>query len=122
MISREIPRSTVYMPIVAMKSGIRPLVMMMPLVAPASIPTRRAIGSPAKADRADGQSGYVELLGHQHSGKDAPSAATAPTDRSIPPEMITSVWPIARMAVIEVCLETLTMLLRVRKCGVAVDR
>ena len=49
-------------------------------------------------------------------------ASTEPTDRSIPPEMITNVIPIATMALSAVCSSTLSRFETVRKCGVAAQR
>jgi hypothetical protein len=47
---------------------------------------------------------------------------TAPTDRSMPPVMMTKVWPTARIAIIEPWRSRLEMLLPVAKLVVAKDR
>ena len=49
--------------------------------------------------------------------KVAVSAATGPTDRSIPPEMITKVIPRAMQALIEDCCKTFNRLGAVRNVG-----
>ena len=46
----------------------------------------------------------------------------APTDRSMPPVMMTKVWPTARIAIIEPWRSRLAMLLAEAKLGVASDR
>jgi hypothetical protein len=109
------------MPIVAMKSGIRPLVMMMPLVAPAAYHQEGDQSRP-KADRADGRPGYVELLGHQHSGKRCPKCSHGSNRQVNPAGNDHQCLANRQDGGDRVCLETLTMLLRSRKCGVAVDR
>ena len=40
-----------------------------------------------------------------------------PTERSMPPEMMTTAWPAARIATIETCLDRLVMLPTVMKNG-----
>ena len=50
------------------------------------------------------------------------SAASAPTERSMPAVMITSVIPIAMIAVTAVCWPTLKRLSLVRKWSDAIDR
>ena len=47
--------------------------------------------------------------------------AIAPTDRSMPPVMMTKVSPMARMAIIAPCLSRLAMLLEVQKVVVSTD-
>ena len=47
--------------------------------------------------------------------------ATAPTERSMPPVMMTKVSPIARMAIIAPCRSRLAMLLAVQKVVVSTD-
>jgi hypothetical protein len=53
---------------------------------------------------------------------EAERARTAPTDKSIPAPIITIVWPIARMALMEDCLVIFKKLLIVKKYGVAKER
>ena len=47
--------------------------------------------------------------------------ATAPTERSMPPVMMTKVSPMARMAIIAPCRSRLAMLLAVQKVVVSID-
>jgi hypothetical protein len=53
---------------------------------------------------------------------EAERARTAPTDKSIPAEIMTIVWPIASIAFIEDCLVIFKKLLTVKKYGVAKAR
>src|SRR5258706_13098235 len=50
------------------------------------------------------------------------NASTDPTERSMPPEMITNVMPTATMALMAVCSSTFSRFETVRKCGVAAHR
>jgi hypothetical protein len=61
------------------------------------------IGSPASAN--------------VHAVTTLPRASTDPTDRSMPPEMITAVIPSARMAKTETCWRTLNRFRTVKKNG-----
>ena len=54
--------------------------------------------------------------------RSTPEKATIePTDRSIPPEMITNVMPAAITALIEVCSRTFSRLDTVRKYGLRIE-
>jgi hypothetical protein len=98
---------------VAMNGGSRPAVIISPLASPAAAPTARPatianpIGHPASAN--------------VHAVTTLPSASTDPTDRSMPPEMITEVIPRARMARMEICWRTLNRFRRVKKKGERID-
>ena len=71
---------------------------------PSATATHSATGSPATSIEADAT---------------AASAATGPTDRSMPPEMITSVMPIATQALM---LDCCRMLMRLRSVRNTLDR
>ena len=47
----------------------------------------------------------------------AVNAKIEPTDRSIPPDKITTVWPAARTATIDTCFNRLVMFINVKKFG-----
>src|SRR5690625_3022818 len=51
----------------------------------------------------------------------APSAATEPTERSMPAVMMTKVMPKAKMATVAAWMPILRKLLTVKKCGVAIN-
>ena len=106
MITKAMPRAIPSMPRVAMKGGILPLVMTMPLIQPANVPIAR----PAMA----AMRGSTPFSISQPMVT-ALRARIEPTDRSIPPEMMTTAWPAARMATIETCFIRLVMLPRVMK-------
>ena len=108
------PRATLSMPSVAMNGAIPVSVMSSPL--------------PTPADRADGRPDMIAgmirnlLLAIICAPKTPASAATAPTDRSIPAVMMTSVMPMAMIAVTAIWAPTLNRLSDVRNDDDANDR
>ena len=107
------PRATLIIPRVAMKGGSRPTVISRPLIRPHASPIASAIAIPTGAGRPLSSA----------SARPIPAkASTDPTDRSMPPEMITNVIPMATMAFRAVCSSTLSRFETVRKCGVAAHR
>ena len=113
VISRPIPRSEVSVASVMMKGG-RPILTMpkpwkRPMATPTSSVTRMAIqiGKPA----------FIIM-----ATMTVAKPTTAPTERSMPPVMMTKVWPTAMIAIIEPCRSRFAMLLAEAKLGVATDR
>ena len=76
------------MPSVAMKGGILAFAMRMPLTAPTRAPAASAAGMPS-------QSGRPALVTTRPMTTEQ-KVIVVPTDRSMPPVMITKVTPIAR--------------------------
>ena len=90
------PRPTVIIPNVTMNGAILLLVIMRPLINPKTKPAK----SPPKMGTITGKSGF-------EANKAATTPATAtidPTDKSIPPVIITNVTPNAKRAFIETCV------------------
>src|SRR5271165_1485881 len=86
------PRVAIIIPNVAMKGGIRQLAMTIPFIQPQMAPTRMA---PRTATG-------IGTLECNNKPTTTPEIATIePTERSIPPEMITNVIPIAMMMLID---------------------
>jgi hypothetical protein len=100
-------------PRVVINGGMRPRVVIRPLTSPHPSPTR---SPPATATR-------PEWPATRRSATTRPlKARIEPTDRSIPPEMITKVRPMPRMALIADCCMTLRRLSVVRKWGEAIPK
>ncbi len=97
-----------------MNGAIPAHAMSVPLINPASAPTNTA---PAIAGITGSPRSDISFAPITPA-----RAATEPTDRSMPAVMITSVIPIAMIAVTAVCAPTLNKLLEVRKSGEAKDR
>ena len=77
------------MPKVAMKAGIPNRTATIPLINPATQPSRMPAAKPAST----GQPAYFM----SHDDTTAHKPATEPTERSISPAIISQVWPTAMM-------------------------
>jgi hypothetical protein len=113
VISRPMPRSEVSVASVMMKGGSPILTMPKPWNMPMATPT----SSVARTARKTGTPALISI-----ATITVPKPTTAPTERSMPPVMMTKVWPTARIAIIEPCRRRLEMLLVEAKLGVATDR
>src|SRR3954470_4482683 len=91
-----------------MKGWRPPYATSRPFMPPAAMPTRRATGIARKIGPPRDISTATVT---------AAIAAVGPTDRSMPPAMMTSVMPSATQALIEDCCRTLRRLVLVRKFG-----
>src|SRR5688572_9629859 len=98
------------MPRVVMKGGILPAVVTRPFTVPSAVPT----AAPASA-----ASGTGTPWASRSAVQRPLSASRDPTDRSMPPEMITKVSPMPRMALMDDCWVTFRRLSALRKCGEA---
>ncbi len=107
------PRAISIMPSVATKGGIRSRVMTRPLNAPQAAPAR----TPAHIA---GTTGRPALTAIADTTPD--SASTEPTDRSIPPVMMTMVSPIPSSPMTDVCNSTVSPLLTDRNAGLAIAK
>lgn len=85
---------------VTMKGWILPFDMTIPLNAPIAAPINKPTIIPNRTLPSLTMEAITTAL----------KAKVEPTDRSIPPEIITSVIPKPRIAIIETCLMTLTIL------------
>jgi hypothetical protein len=101
------PRAALSIARVAINGGRLPRVMNSPLTRPASAPV------PIPSARAKGSGRFATTVAQPNTIPASPS--TLPTERSMPPETITKVWPRARMAVTAIWVPTLKRLLKVRK-------
>src|SRR5215211_3164198 len=103
------PRAALSIARVAMKGGRLPKVMRSPLMRPARAPV------PIPSARAKGSGRFATAVAQPNTIPAIPG--TLPTERSMPPETITKVWPRARMAITAIWVPTLKRLLNVRKYG-----
>gem|GEM_PF-2840251 len=86
---RASPRAAIIMPSVTINGGIRPLAVSMPLTKPQPRPT-------PVPSRMPGMTGRPKFTMAMQPAT-PPSAATLPTDRSIPAVRITTNWPSDRI-------------------------
>src|SRR5215218_4743498 len=103
------PRAALSIARVAMNGGRLPRVISSPFVSPASAPAPIPSASAATSGR------LATTLAQPKTIPASPK--TLPTERSMPPETITKVWPRARMAITAIWVPTLKRLLKVRKYG-----
>src|SRR3712207_5858551 len=108
-ITSDKPRAALSIAKVAMKDGSFPRVMSNPLVRPAKAP------DPIPSASATGSGRPATTVAQPNTIPERPR--TLPTERSMPPETITNVWPKARMAITAIWIPTLERLLGVRKKG-----
>src|SRR5918998_460368 len=108
-ITSDNPRAALSIARVAMKDGSLPRVMSRPFARPARAP------DPIPSASATGSGSPATTVAHPKTIPESPR--TLPTERSIPPETITNVWPSARMAITAIWIPTLERLLNVRKKG-----
>ncbi len=101
------PRPTDIVPNVAMNGGIRATVTSSPFNSPASAPTPIATAVAAQIEKPRSRTTIAPNT--------PASAATDPTDRSMPFVMMTIVWAVAMMAITAVCAPMLKRLSAVRK-------
>ena len=113
VINSPMPRSDVSVARVMMKGGRPILTMPKPWNSPMAIPTSKVMRMAAKT-------GTPALISMAVVTVQKPT--TAPTERSMPPVMMTKVWPTARMAIIEPWRSRFEMLLAEAKLWVATDR
>src|ERR671912_29107 len=108
-ITRASPRAALSMARVAINGGRLPKVISSPLIRPAEAP------APTPSARARGSGRLATAVAQPKTIPASPS--TLPTERSMPPETITKVWPRAMMATTAIWVPTLKRLLKVRKYG-----
>jgi hypothetical protein len=108
------PLAIVIMPKVTINEATLPFVMINPLItpipSPINIPTNKGTISPCVP-------GWAKL-----AAATPVNATTEPKDKSIPPDIMTNVTPMAKIPLIEVCRNTITIFCSVKKFGVAIVR
>ena len=87
------PRATPYMPSVPMNAGTRRREISVPLMAPGTMAASRAASSPA-ASASPASTGVSACMARAMTTLEKPM--TKPTERSMPPAMMTKVWPSPR--------------------------
>src|SRR5699024_8728326 len=107
------PRAMDIMASVAIKEGILPKAVAIPQMAPANRPVSRPAISVSQPGILTSVKKDAETI--------APSAATEPTERSMPAVMMTKVMPNAKIATVAAWMPILRKLLTVKKCGVAIN-
>ena len=107
------PLDAVIIPRVAMNGGTLPSCITIPLMTPRTVQARSATTMERNMPIPLCISMAERMLA---------TPRTDPTERSMPPEMITKVIPRATMPVMDVCLTRFLMLLKVMKFGVAIVR
>jgi hypothetical protein len=102
------------MPRVAMNGGMRILAMTVPFTNPARPPATRPARIPTATGRCQTVTNTPVIT--------AASVITVPTDRSMPPVMITNVTPSANTPLTDVASRMPTMLSNCRKFGEASEK
>src|SRR5690606_16877878 len=103
-------------PSVTMNASMRPLVMAMPLAAPATRPPTRTSPTPRRTTPTGGIAPPLTAFMNRIIAP-ARNAAIDPTERSMPPEMITNVAPMAMIPMNAERVRTLKMFVGVRNDG-----
>jgi len=87
--------------------------------APLKAPHKRPMRIPIMYEKA---SGYPEPARAKLVAIQADKARTAPTDRSMPPDTMTKVMPIAMIPITDICLNIFAILVGVRKTSELTER
>jgi len=106
------PRPILNIPSVVIKGLILNLVIISPLIVPNNSPNKRPLSKARKAFSS------LTVINLAVSIED--TAKRDPTERSIPPVIMTIVWPIAIIPIVDILRRTLNKLSWVKKYGLSI--